>query len=161
MSRYIVQAVNATVNEGPRTVDRVDEDTTKYVINAGTFVVNEYIPCNDIKESSAGAELSPAECPEDVLPGELLTPEAREVWSALVAEGFLDERWQPAAATPKNLLMYIALEMSERFLRRRYWKPFELLWQQPHMAQTCQQMTDCGRTPRRAADIERIVRSQR
>ncbi len=152
MPRYIIHSHTAVVNEGAPGQGSTQADGPKYDIHTDHFVVNEH--------TDSAAETGAAEhdlTADEILPPQLLSAEAGAVWQQLIDAKLLTPDWQLAPSTTKAEGMYIALELSCRFLGATAWRPFERFWHKTNMAQACQKMKDTGVKPKRWREITGIV----
>lgn len=162
MPKYIVRARTAVVNDAPEAQAAAVYGSPKYDIEADHFVVNEHTPsCSGCAAADGPANVpstnAEAASAADILPPELLTPEANALWQAYVDAHFLTSDWQLEPSTTKMQGMMIALEMSTRFLGAPAWQPFERLWQQKHLAQKHNKMKETGAMPKRGKEISKIA----
>ena len=65
------------------------------------------------------------------VPAQLDTPRARELWQKAIAQGWVDEQWQPLLSRP--LAALLADRMAEVLDIATKWKVFEQLWRRKNM----------------------------
>lgn len=68
----------------------------------------------------------------NVIPPQLDTPHAHELWEKAIAQGWVDEQWHPLISRPDAALL--AGRMAE-VLKIDGWKAFEQMWNRRNMRQ--------------------------
>ena len=105
-------------------------------------------------------ELEAAEAPAEetetpLVPEELRTPEAEEIWTGLREGGFIVANgYALAKDVSANQATYIADRMAERLGISSKWKVFQGLWNIRNMAQLAASWKETGRLPSRSTEID-------
>ena len=114
---------------------------------------------NDISDTQrAIAEANPRKA-ASILPEVLAGDDAKVYWDRLKKAGFIRDNFQRTEGVTRQQTMYIALCFAEALGIKSKWSVFEPLWGIKNLAQEYNKMTESGKCPPRASEIDSLFRN--